>query len=188
MLIRWNGLPVRSPCVVASQALKTSMWGRSRSAQLATSGWWFGEPGAELAQIVLDMRHRRRPQTQGDVVDVAARHLGDAWRDARPPAHRDRRSGPWPREGIEAPGMEQRELQSVEDGRHVASGTRGPAGDERVDDGRAGPLELGRADRIRGVPVRAVILANVDHCSLVSAGSIPSRSATVANSVWASGP
>ena len=32
-----------------------------------------GEPGAELAQVVLDVRHRRRPETQGDLVDVAAR-------------------------------------------------------------------------------------------------------------------
>jgi hypothetical protein len=53
-----------------------------------------GEPGAELAQIVLDMRHRGRPQTQGDLVDVAARHLGDAWRDDGPPAHRDGQSAP----------------------------------------------------------------------------------------------
>jgi hypothetical protein len=46
--------------------------------------------------------------------------------------------------------VEQRELESVEDGRHVPAGTRGPAGDERVDDRGAGPRELGRADRIRG--------------------------------------
>jgi hypothetical protein len=45
----------------------------------------------------------------------------------------------------------------------------------------AGPIASG------GVPVRAVILARVDHCSLVSAGRIPSRSAAATNQVWASG-
>ena len=149
MLIRFSGLPVRSPCLVASQALKCSMWWRSRSAQLATCGWCVGEPGAELAQVVLDVRHRRRPQTQRDLVDVAARDLGEAGRDGRPSADRDGRAGAGPGVGIETPGVEQRELEAVEDGGHVPAGTRRPARDERVDDGRAGLLELGRADRIR---------------------------------------
>jgi hypothetical protein len=47
-----------------------------------------GEPGAELAQVVLNVRHRRQPETQGDLIDVAARHLGETWRDDRPPGHR----------------------------------------------------------------------------------------------------
>jgi hypothetical protein len=40
-----------------------------------------GEPGAELPQGVLDVLHGRRPETQSDLVDVATRHFGDAWRD-----------------------------------------------------------------------------------------------------------
>jgi hypothetical protein len=110
------------------------------------------EPGAELAQGVLDMRYRRRPQTQRDLVDVAARHLRDAWRDRRPPADRDGRAGPGPGVSIEAPGVEQRELKSVEDGRHVPAGARRPARDERVDDSRPGLRELARANRLRWGP------------------------------------
>ncbi len=82
------------------------------------------EPGAELAQVVLDVLHRRRPETQSDLVDVAARHFGDAWRDDRPPADRHRWAAPWSGVGIEATGVEQRELEPVEDGGHVPSGTR----------------------------------------------------------------
>ena len=94
--------PFKDSAALGGAAYRTTARAIERAAQLV-SRWWVGEPGAELAQVVLNVRHRRRPETQCDLIDVAARRLGEAGRDDRPAAHRDRRSIPWPSAGVRRP-------------------------------------------------------------------------------------
>jgi hypothetical protein len=113
-------------------------------------GMVFGQPRAEHSKVLLDVFDRRRPQADPHLLDVAQRGLPVARRDRIPTGDRDRRFHGRPRQRVDLAGVEQRELQSVEDRADVASrlgatptGVRvvdlGPGGEEQVGVDFVGP-------------------------------------------------
>ena len=84
-------------------------------------GEGIGEESGKFAKVVLDALGRRRPQTQFDLGDVTARGLSYAGGDHQPARHRHRLALRQPGEGVQVPGVEERQLQAVELGRHGAA-------------------------------------------------------------------
>ena len=73
------------------------MCARRRSATQAHLGGVRGQPAGELAQHALDAHHRRGPQRQPRLGDVAGQRGRQPWRDRRPLRRPARPSGPgWP--------------------------------------------------------------------------------------------
>ena len=105
------------------------------------------EPAAELAQVVFDVSDGARSQACGDLLDVAVGGTGESRCDGWPSGHRRGRFRRGAVQGGEVPGVEQGQLQAVEQGGHGPPGTRlAPAGVD-VGHGGSGAGELVVADR-----------------------------------------
>ncbi len=115
-------------------------------------GMGLREPGAELAQVGLDVLGGSGPQAQLHLGDVAASAVGEGGRDDSPPGDRHRRLRRRPPVGVELAGVEQGELEAVEDRRDVPSRCGGAAVFEGLDELSAGRLEVGGGDRLGGCP------------------------------------
>ena len=93
MLTRLSGLPVvgrgmgRQPRLVRFDVLAVQV------GAVGHLGVGVGQPGTELTQVVFDVLDRARSQAHCDLLDVAARRLGESRCDRCPSGHRYRARG-----------------------------------------------------------------------------------------------
>lgn len=133
-----------------------------------------GQPGAELAQIVLDGLDGARSQTQRDLGDIALRGLCESRCHRCPSGHRDRRASCRRPQCGDLAGVEQRQPQAVKDRRHVApcaglaatgvgGGHRDAGGIEVLIGDRARRPTGDRGDLRQDVPLRrGIAVGNTD--------------------------
>ena len=149
MLTRLSGLPVRGVGCVDSHSLNASMCSRRRSAQPVTLGVGVGQPGAEPAQVQVDVSDGVRPQAQRDLFEVALRGLGESrWRRF-PSGDRDRRFHRRRAQRGDPAGVEERQPQAVEDRGHVLARGRFAAAGVGGGHRDAGGVEMFVGDRAR---------------------------------------